>query len=181
MEKNGEKPAGLKAGGRLWLIICGIAAGALLIILGSSDSLFGGREADGRGSAGEVLSDSRDLAEYTKLLEEKIASLCSKVDGVGRVSVAVSFNSGYEYVYAKDEEYRTSDSGSEYSSEYVINGKGSSQGMVYIKELLPEICGVGIVCDGGGSTDVQNRLIMLISSAFGISSNKIYVVKYGIG
>jgi deoxyribose-phosphate aldolase len=39
----------------------------------------------------------------------------------------------------------------------------------------PEIAGVGIVCHGGDSYVVKNEIVSLVSSAFNISANKIFV------
>ena len=51
------------------------------------------------------------------------------------------------------------------------------QGAFQVKEKMPVIGGIGIVCKGGGDPTVQKKLLDLISAAFGISSNKIYIAE----
>ena len=61
-------------------------------------------------AGGENTAKSEDakgdqmLLEYSKEVEDKIKELCSKVKWVSDVSVAVSFESGFEYVYARDDD-----------------------------------------------------------------------------
>ena len=42
---------------------------------------------------------------------------------------------------------------------------------------MPNICGVAVVCTGGGDPAVAKELVNLISSAYGVPSNKIYVAE----
>ena len=104
------------------------------------------------------------LSDYEKELEEKIKSLCEKVDGVTNVSVAVSLSSGGEYVYAKDGK-----------NDYVLVGSGSDESGVLISEKTPQISGIGVVCDFGGDQNIKYHLISLISAACGVKSNKIFI------
>ena len=155
---------------RMWVIAVGLLAGLLLLLAGGRLS---GGEKDG-----VTTLPTEDMDAYTRELEERLRVLCEKVEGAGPVRVVVTFSREYEYVYAKDEQYSISEGGrTEYRAEYVINGKGNDPGMVYLTRRLPEIAGVGVVCRGGGDEGVRNRLVMLIASALGISSHKIYVVR----
>ena len=143
----------LKNGGRLWVIVmCGLLGVALL--------LYGG------GERKEDAKEEEDrLATYARSVEKKITEMCSRVEGVREVSVAVSLESGYEYVYATE------------GDKTLTVGSGSSEASVKVTEKPPRIGGVGIVCVGGGNSAVQKRLIELISAAYGISSNKIYITE----
>lgn len=145
----------LKGGGKLWVIIAGAVLGVSLLIFGGSD-----KNADTR-----VPENQSELVEYSKEVEAKILELCSKVEGVKNVSVAVSFESGFEYVYATD------------GDKTLTVGSGSNESAVRVTEKPPTISGVGIVCTGGGDPRIQQKLINLISAAYGISSNKIYITE----
>ena len=138
----------------IWIMILGAFLGVLLLI-------YGGEEK----SSDSTESRESELVEYTKNMEEKITELCSKVEGVKNVSVAVSLESGFEYVYASD------------GDKTLTVGSGASESPVRVTEKPPVIAGVGIVCCGGGSPAVQKKLIELISAAYGISSNKIYITE----
>ena len=145
----------LKKNKRIWLIILFAAVGIIFLLVG-----------------GEATNQTKDvkeeqaLSEYTKEVEDKIKELCSKVKGVSDVSVAVSFESGFEYVYARDDD-----------GDVAMSGSGSSKSAIMIKEKMPVIGGIGVVCKGGGDPAVQKKLLDLISAAFGISSNKIYIAE----
>ena len=155
---NGKVEKGIfskfKKGGRLWLIVMGGFLGVAML-------LYGGTEDNKK----EVKDESDRLTAYARGVEEKITELCSKVEGVKNVSVAVSFESGFEYVYATD------------GDKTLTVGSGASESAVRVTEKPPTISGVGVVCSGGGSPSVQKRLIELISAAYGISSNKIYITE----
>lgn len=156
MERKNEKNLllKLKGKGRLWICVLGALIGISLLVWGGGDE----KNADAR-------TDSDQLSIYSKEVENKILELCSRVDGVKDVSVAVSFESGFEYVYAADGE------------KTLTVGSGSNESAVRVTEKPPVISGVGIVCVGGGQPRIQQKLINLISAAYGISSNKIYIVE----
>ena len=147
----------LKKNSKIWIILIGALAGVILLVAGGADKT----------ESVQVDADERALAEYTEEIEKKIYELCSKVKGVSDVSVAVSFESGFEYVYAKNEE----------KGDFITIGSGSSKNAVKITEKPPTIGGIGIVCRGGGDPVIQSRLINLLSATFGVSSSKIYITE----
>ena len=148
----------------VWMILCGIV-GALLLILGSI------------GWSGEkktVESDSPispDATQYARAVEAEIVRICSRVRGAGTVSVAVTLKGGYRAVYATDSQ----NSGGGYKNSTVLIGSGSSEGAVLICYENPEIGGIGIVCRGASDPSVRDTIISLVSAAFDVGSNKIYV------
>ena len=127
--------------------------------------LFGGMTGEDRKD--ETSDLSKDLEQYAEGVEQKLYDICSKVEGVSNVSVAVSFECGFEYVYAREEG----------AGKFLVVGSGSSESAVRVTEKTPIIGGIGIVCKGGGDPTVQKRLINLISAAFGVGSNKIYITE----
>lgn len=147
----------LKKKGKLWVIILGAVAGVFLLLIGNGTSEQKQVEAN----------EAKALEEYSQSVEKKIHEICSKVKGVSDVSVAVSFESGFEYVYAQNED----------KGDFILIGSGSSKSAVKVTEKPPTIGGIGIVCRGGGDPTVQNKLIKLLSAAFNISSNKIYIAE----
>ena len=126
---------------------------------------------------GTSQSDEERLSKYTEDLEEKIASLCSGINGVSNVRVTVYLDSGFETVYAYNEQSKQTSSGTNSEKKYVTIGSGNDESMVCIVEKMPNICGVAIVCKGGGNSLIANQLINLISSAYNVPKNKIYVVE----
>lgn len=152
------------------LMLVGLLAlgGVLLLCLGGSG------DADTDTSCTEAASSRHEqLEDYTEQLRREIAALCSRVEGVSDVSVAVSLECGYEFVYATDTKSELG--GASGQVKYVTVGNGSSEQAVYLTELLPRISGIGVVCRGGSEPEVVRRLTALLSAAYNIGSNKIYV------
>ncbi len=147
-------------------MVCGLAG--VLILLYASD-MFSGAETSQKNKS---TSEHAEIADYTARLEESIGRLCANVSGVSNVTVAVTLESGFEYVYAADSENKTDGST---EIKYITIGSGSSKSPVYITEKLPKIAGVGIVCRGGSNPAIQQKLIDLISAAYNIGSNKIFI------
>lgn len=155
--KPGELFGRLKSGGKLWIIVLALAAGIILIILGSRAAKKSDTEKD-------VSVSGSSVTQYEAALEAKIRNICEKVSGVSDVTVAVSLDGGFENVYARDG-----------SDNYVLVGNGSNESGVFLGERAPVISGVGIVCGGGDDPRIQRELISLISAALGIGTNKIFI------
>ena len=147
----------------------------LAATVGIALMLMGGEGDNAEVTAAAEHNTGQQLQQYTDQLRRDIRELCEQVGGVSDVTVAVSLECGFEYVYATDENSEMGMSGSEASKKYITIGSGSSEAAVYITEKLPRISGVGIVCRGGSDPDVIRRLTSLISAAYNIGSNKIYV------
>ena len=139
----------------------------VIAFVGVALLIFGGMSENGLGQKNTDVSG--DLEEYEESVKKKIHGICSKVEGVSNVSVAVSFECGFEYVYAREND----------AGKYLVVGSGSSESAVRVTEIPPVIGGIGIVCKGGGDPVIQKRLINLLSATFGVSSNKIYITEAG--
>ena len=87
----------------------------------------------------------------------------------------MTLEGGYEYVYATDKKVTV---GGE-STSYITVGSGDDESLVYITERLPAILGIGVVCTGGMDPTVRREVTALLSAAFGVGSNKVYVTGLG--
>ena len=112
-----------------------------------------------------------DPAEYAKSVEDKVESLCNKIDGVSSTYAVVTLKGGYRAIYATDSQAGSSNS----KNQTVIIGSGSSEKALLVGYENPEIAGIGIVCSGGNDPVLRQNIISVISSAFNISTNKIFV------
>ena len=151
--------------GKLLIILAGAILGVLLLMVGNTN-LTSQKRTDEDGT--QSLTEQEELDAYRENLEKRIKSLCESVNGVDRVTVAVSLGS-YEDVYAVEE--------TENGERYVIVGSGSNATALHLSRLSPEISGIGIVCRGGGNTDIHRELTELVSAAFHVPSNRIYVAE----
>ena len=146
------------------LIIIGIAAGLVLLLIGNGalDMVF---------PKDDAAVSTYDETAYEAALTKKIEDICSKVRGAGKVSVAVTLDGSFKSVLVQNLE---NNEGTQ-KREYVLVGSGSSESAVTVGYSPPQILGVGIVCEGGNNARVCKEIIALVSAAFDIPSNKIYV------
>lgn len=151
---------------RLILILAGGILGVILLLLANGKLL--GKETESLDANTEP-SAKQELEEYQTYLEGRIRGLCESVDGVSGVVVAVTLSGNFEEIYATE-----SVDGNE---EYVIIGSGANASALYLSREAPEIAGIGIVCNGGGNANVRQELTSLISAAFHVPSNRIYVAE----
>jgi len=167
----------MKKNGKLWMILGCLAVGVLLLVFGGEmKSIFAADPTPSGGSyADEGDGDLRLLSmeEYRTAMEARIVSICERVSGAGKVHVILHLAGGYEYVYATDQ--KISPSGE--VREYIMIGSGGNQRVVYLTERVPEILGVGVVCEGGGRENVKNEITALLSATLGVGSHRVYVTE----
>ena len=131
------------------------------------------------GADNKLISTDEDkrLSDYSNELEGKIEDMCARVRGVSDVSATVYFDRGFETEYAFDEESRSTTSGTNTEKKHVTIGSGNDEKMVIVRERMPNICGIAIVCRGGGDPVLSAELINLISAAYGVPKSKIYIAE----
>ena len=112
-----------------------------------------------------------DPAAYSENIEKEIEKLCKSIVGDCTVHAVVSLDGGYRSVYASDKQ---STSGG-YKNSTVLVGNGNSEGAVLVRYENPQISGIGIVLSCKESERIKNDIIALVSAAFSVGTNKIYV------
>jgi len=153
------------------LVIIGLA-GVLLLVL--SELL---PHADSPVKANKK-SDTETQAAYLASLEEETATLLSSIEGVGRCRVMITLKSSGENVYAKNSQENRSDSSYSGSYEYVLYDDSDGEAPVLLKEYLPAVQGVAVVCDGADNAPVRENVVNSVSALFNISVSRISVSKY---
>ena len=148
---------------------------ALAAIIGIGLLLIGNFMGKGNEKNDEDISikdpTAMDADAFAESVEKKITEICRSVAGVGNVHAAVSLGGGYRAIYASDSQ----SSGSSYRNEMVLTGSGSNEKAILVGYQNPEIVGIGIVCTGGNDPATRQAIISLVSAAFNVSTNKIYV------
>lgn len=139
--------------------------------------------------AGAEAATKAESSSYEEQLEQRIRELLKSVDGVGEVDVMVVLKSSEEKIWHVDKNSTSSvteesgaDSGSSrvtregnQSESTVLDGK--SQSPVMEKEVKPEISGVVISADGGGSAVIRAEISEAMEALLGLPANKIKVMK----
>lgn len=146
------------------IVLLGALGGVLLLLLGG-----GLTDESAPDEAPASLQEADELEQYRRELEERIRVLCESVQGVSGVQIAVTLECGYKSIYATEQ--------SNGNEEYVIVGSGSSASALLLCRREPEIAGIGVVCCGGGNADVRRELLSLLSAAFHVSGNRIYITE----
>lgn len=147
-----------------------------------------GKGMEGAGTAGTG-------QEYEAVLERRVKEVLNRVDGVGAVDVLIVLKSSEERVYRTDGKSshattreqdssggsREIDEQQEERSTVLSSGgggmDGSGSGPLLEKELRPEISGIIISAEGGGSPAVQAEITGAMEALFGLPAHKIKVLK----
>lgn len=151
------------------LLVLGLLSVFLLAL-----SLFG------EGAEEREVDPVFDEAAYTEALEARLEALLGRVEGAGEVYVMLTVDSFYEEEYALDVSVETSDSeGSSHTAaqeEVVLKTeKNGVKSPIVKSRFLPRVRGVSVVCSGGGSAEVQRKIISLVQALFEVGANQISV------
>lgn len=114
---------------------------------------------------------------YAHDMENRLCGILNQIEGVGEAKVMITVNGTEEYIYAQEEKVKNSEKDYSTENEYVLIGSGSEKEALLKKVVNPEISGVIIICEGGDSNIVKERVYSSISAIFNISASQIYVTK----
>ncbi len=151
---------------KILLLSIGAVVGVLLLIFGSAG--LGDAQEDAAAEHSEVPPDPD---AYAQSVEHQIVEICSRVQGVGTVTAVVTLQGGYRAIYATDAQ----SSSTGYKSSTVLIGSGSSEKAILLGYENPQISGIGIVCEGAEDPAVRQSVLSLVSAAFDVGTNKIYI------
>ena len=157
---------------KLLIIICIGFVGAVMLVFSETGNLSS--EAEMKETT--TVSAMCTTTDIETMLEEKLESIISQVKGAGKTSAIVTVGSSGEYVYAENTKNESDGNSSSHDSEIVIyeSQNGVDSGLV-LSIRSPDIIGVAVVCEGGESSVVKAEITKLITSLFGIGSDRVYV------
>lgn len=135
-------------------------------------------------------SVSGDAGSYEKELEQRVKEILKHVEGVGTVDVMITLQSSGEKIFHVDYDKNRSSSEEKDSSggarkvmteeiteTSLMSGGAGTQEPVVEKELQPEIAGIVISAQGGGSASVKAEISEAMEALFGLPAHKIKVLK----
>ncbi len=155
--------------------------GLLLILLSELDF--------GKSPTVSDLSQSVENEAYIQSMELKLSKLVQQVSGAGKCHVMVTLEQGTQYVFASENKKvidETQSHDGEESSK--VQQKDNSESRIVVLEengvsrplvetsREPRVKGVVVVCDGGSSSVVRERVTEVLTTVLGIGSHQVCVV-----
>lgn len=110
-----------------------------------------------------------DLTSYIAQQQRQIEKLLGKIDGVGNISVAITYTSGIEQVFAYNTTTQTKNEVTTTTSEIIM----IADKPLVAQELLPKISGVVVVMQGDAAARI--KVIEALKTLLLIDSNQIKV------
>ncbi len=106
----------------------------------------------------------------------EVEKLLTQIEGAGKVSVMLTFETKGEKIFARDSDEEVSLQGENRTNQtyIIIDGNQGEEGLV-IKEIYPEVRGIAVVCDGGDDPEVKSEISAMLSALFDIGSNRISI------
>ncbi len=111
---------------------------------------------------------------YIGQMEHKICSVVEKVAGCGKASVAISYASNEEKVYAYETEI-TSSNGVVKQTESLVSFKGEP---LVTTVLPPKILGVVVVAEGADDPIVRFRIVNVVVTLLNVREKDVQVLTY---
>ena len=105
---------------------------------------------------------------YRQQLEQQLSDLIAQVEGAGRTTVMITLESGEETIYALD----TLSGQTQQQQTHVLLDDGTALAQTV---CTPRVCGVAVVCEGGGDVRVAARITELVGALLDVPSNRICV------
>lgn len=157
---------------------------------GSGVSSDGNKAVTAAGGKTGIPSGQDEERAYERELEERVKSILKNVQGVGQVDVMITLKSSKEKILHIDSdsshtlsEEKDSAGGTRSSTAQerketaLMSGNGQEEKPVVEKELQPEIAGIVISAQGGGSAVVKTEISDAMQALFNLPANKIKVLK----
>lgn len=182
----------------LFLLFCGVIM--LILSLPSPGKSGGGTAVPGGNPGAEAAQKTGGTAkaqaagdeerEYELFMETRVKEILKNVEGVGKVDVMITLKTSKEKVLRidkdksrssteeKDSAGGTRSSMSEEIKESTLLSGGTASGEPVVqKEIQPEIEGIVICAQGGGSALVKTEISQAMEALFNIPAHKIKVLK----
>lgn len=170
-----------------WVLALGLIGMALILM---SEFFPGGSNQRESATNTDAYTDTEvENNAYVGQMEQRIKTLVENIEGVGACDVMVTLKQGRQYVYASEDKTtqdKTRDETGQ-SGQKVQQKEGAERKIVLMDDtgggskplvearIEPEVNGVAVVCQGGDSARVRERVIETVTTVLGIGSNQVCV------
>lgn len=133
-----------------------------------------------------INSNSEQLTEYN--LEQSLEDILSKIAGVGKVEVLVTYSETSEVVAMYNETYKSSNTEEtdtnggvrkieqmDTNKEIIFEEKEGKQTPITQKVVMPKIEGAIITAEGAENVNTKTNIIQAVSAATGLATYRIQV------
>lgn len=136
--------------------------------------------------ANTIIAESKE--NTTETLEERLKNILSKINGVGKVDVLISYSESSQTVAMYNENIKetSTEEKDESGGTRLITENNIQKDVIYQEEngekkpitqktIMPKIEGTIITAEGAGDISVKENIIQAVSAATGLASHKIQV------
>ena len=156
----------------VYMTLCGVSGLLLIMISALLPAGSTKKEAER-----EITQSFGDTEEYCRSTEKRLGVFLESIEGAGDVKVFITAESGERYVYATEGRRSRADNKTEEERKYVMTGSGSEKKALIETVESPGIAGAVVLCSGGGSASVREKIYKAVSAALDLPTAKIYVAK----
>ncbi len=146
---------------------------ALLVLIVYFAAFKGGGDKNASTNIDTSNQNFSTSSEYVGYLENKLESVLGQVKGAGNVDIIITLEKGFEYVYATEEETKTTSNGGKVTSSTIIMQDGKP---VLEKEIFPVVQGIVIVSSGANDVSVKMNLLSAIQTVVKVDNSKITIL-----
>ena len=154
--------------------IMGIAAMILILV---SELVSTDKKSENKSQKMSVRTDSATLR--TEEYEKKLTDMLSKIKDVGTAEVILSCDGSEEYIYAEDVSsdiaLHENNNSEKLQNKIILTERSGVKEPVIKKVMMPRFNGALVICDGGDSITVRERVIKAVSAALDLPISKICV------
>lgn len=136
-------------------------------------------------------SNNKELEEYN--LEEELEDILSKIAGVGKVQVLITYSETSEVVAMYNETYTSSNTeetdtnggirkiqSTDTNKEIIYEEKDGEKIPITQKVVMPKMEGAIITAEGAGNVNIKTNIIQAVSAATGLSAYRIQVFEMNV-
>lgn len=169
------------------IVICGIIGVGLVFI----SSHFEKPESNEQVPVTED-NDNTFATDYKQSISEELGNMISSIEGAGKTKIMVTLGGTVRNIYATDTDINDKDSAkktgenqntdkqnTEKKKYILVREKDGSEKALSLGQLVPEIKGVLVICEGGDNEQVRERITDAVSAALNITRSHICVTVLG--